>query len=99
MGGLDGGGELGEVSVTAADALAAALGVHIENGLAAPEAARRLAQNGPNELRGAPTVTRLAACADAVPGPADLFAAGGSGRGTGRVVGRRPARWSCGLAG
>ena len=54
MGGLDGGGELGEVSVMAADALAAALGVHIENGLAAPEAARRLAQNGPNELRGAP---------------------------------------------
>ncbi len=36
------------------DAVAAALGVDVENGLSAQEAARRLAQNGPNELRAAP---------------------------------------------
>ena len=47
-------GEVGDASVMDADAVAAALAVDIETGLGAPEAARRLAQNGPNELRAAP---------------------------------------------
>ena len=38
----------------AGDALAEALGADLENGLGAPEAARRLAQHGPNALRAAP---------------------------------------------
>ncbi len=38
------------------DALAKALEANMDNGLSAAEAARRLAQNGPNELRGAPPV-------------------------------------------
>ena len=33
--------------------MAAALGVDVENGLSAQEAASRLVQNGPNELRAA----------------------------------------------
>jgi len=37
-----------------ADAVALALGVDIENGLPSQEASRRLAQDGPNELRAAP---------------------------------------------
>ncbi|MBT9597282.1 MAG: HAD-IC family P-type ATPase, partial [Vitreoscilla sp.] len=37
-----------------ADAVAAALEVDVETGLSAQEAARRLAQNGPNDLRAAP---------------------------------------------
>ncbi|MBC7732264.1 MAG: cation-translocating P-type ATPase, partial [Bacteriovorax sp.] len=39
-----------------ADAEAAALGVNVETGLSAQEAASRLASNGPNELRSAPQV-------------------------------------------
>ncbi|MCY7308533.1 MAG: cation-translocating P-type ATPase [Rhodoferax sp.] len=38
------------------NALATALEADVENGLSATEAARRLAQNGPNELRAAPRV-------------------------------------------
>ena len=34
--------------------MATALGADLENGLAAQEASRRLAQDGPNELRAAP---------------------------------------------
>ncbi len=34
--------------------MASAVGADLENGLAAPEAARRLAEHGPNELRAAP---------------------------------------------
>ena len=44
---------IGDVSVMDADAVAAALEVDVETGLSAQEAARRLAQNGPNELRAA----------------------------------------------
>jgi P-type Ca2+ transporter type 2C len=47
-------GDIGNPSVMEADAVAAALAVDVENGLSAQEAARRLAQNGPNELRAAP---------------------------------------------
>jgi P-type Ca2+ transporter type 2C len=47
-------GEIGDASVMDADAVAAALHVDVENGLSAQEAARRLAQNGANELRAAP---------------------------------------------
>ena len=47
-------GEVGDASVMDADAVAAALGVDVETGLGAQEAASRLAQNGPNELRAAP---------------------------------------------
>ena len=46
--------DMDDASVMDADAVAAALGVDVENGLSAQEAARRLAQNGPNELRAAP---------------------------------------------
>lgn len=46
--------DIDDASVMDADAVAAALGVDVENGLSAQEAARRLAQNGPNELRAAP---------------------------------------------
>ena len=49
-------GDIGDASVMDADAVAAALEVNVENGLSAQEAARRLAQNGPNELRAAPRV-------------------------------------------
>jgi len=49
-------GDIGDPSVMEADAVAAALKADVENGLSAPEAARRLAQNGPNELRAAPRV-------------------------------------------
>ena len=47
-------GESGDASVVDADAVAAALAVDVESGLSAQEAALRLAQNGPNELRAAP---------------------------------------------
>jgi Ca2+-transporting ATPase len=48
--------EVGDASVMEADAVAAALGVDVEAGLSAQEAASRLAQHGPNELRAAPPV-------------------------------------------
>jgi len=48
--------DIGDASVMEADAVAAALDVDVETGLNAQEAARRLAQNGPNELRAAPRV-------------------------------------------
>jgi magnesium-transporting ATPase (P-type) len=41
-------------SLTHADEVARALGVDLERGLASEEAARRLAKDGPNELRAAP---------------------------------------------
>ncbi len=47
-------GEIGDASVMDASAVAAALGVDVETGLSAQEAATRLAQSGPNELRAAP---------------------------------------------
>jgi P-type Ca2+ transporter type 2C len=47
-------GSLSDAAVMDADAVALALGVDIENGLSSQEASRRLAQNGPNELRAAP---------------------------------------------
>lgn len=47
-------GSIDDASVMDAGAVAAALGVDVENGLSAQEAARRLAQDGPNELRAAP---------------------------------------------
>ncbi len=46
--------DLGDPSVMDAGAVAAALEVDIETGLGAQEAARRIAQHGPNELRSAP---------------------------------------------
>jgi len=49
-------GAIGDPSVMETDAVAAALGVDVEDGLSATEAARRLAQNGTNELRAAPRV-------------------------------------------
>jgi len=49
-------GDIADASVMAPDAVAAALETDTENGLGAAEAARRLAQNGPNELRVAPRV-------------------------------------------
>jgi len=49
-------GDIGDPSVMETKAVAAALEVDVENGLSVPEAARRLAQNGPNELRAAPRV-------------------------------------------
>ena len=49
-------GDLGDPSVMETGAVAAALAADVENGLSAQEAARRLAQNGPNELRAAPLV-------------------------------------------
>ena len=49
-------GDIGDASVMEADAVAAALDADVENGLSAQEAARRLAQDGPNELRAAPRV-------------------------------------------
>ena len=50
------GDDIGGPSVMDAGAVAAALGVDVETGLSAQEAASRLAQNGPNELRAAPGV-------------------------------------------
>ena len=49
-------GAIGQPSVMQAAAVAAALDVDVENGLSAQQAARRLAQNGPNALRAAPQV-------------------------------------------
>ncbi len=47
-------GSLGDPSIVDAVAVAASVGADVANGLTATEAARRLAQNGPNELRAAP---------------------------------------------
>ena len=47
-------GRLDDPSVRNADEVARALGSDINNGLTSPEASRRLAQDGPNELRSAP---------------------------------------------
>jgi P-type Ca2+ transporter type 2C len=47
-------GTIDDASVMDADAVASALEVDVETGLNAQEAARRLAQDGPNELRAAP---------------------------------------------
>jgi Ca2+-transporting ATPase len=47
-------GAIDDASVMEADAVAAALEVDVETGLSAQEAARRLARDGPNELRAAP---------------------------------------------
>ena len=49
-------GDIGDASVMGADMVAAALEVDVETGLSAQQAASRLAQNGPNELRSAPPV-------------------------------------------
>ena len=49
-------GDIGDPSVMEVNAVAAALGADVETGLSATEAVRRLAQNGPNELRAAPRV-------------------------------------------
>ncbi|MEK6211989.1 MAG: cation-translocating P-type ATPase [Pseudomonadota bacterium] len=47
-------GRLDDPSVKNADEVARALGADVENGLTSQEASRRLAQDGPNELRSAP---------------------------------------------
>ena len=48
--------DIGDASIMDTGAVAAALGVDVETGLSAQEAASRLARNGPNELRAAPRV-------------------------------------------
>ena len=48
--------DIGDPSGMEPDAVVAALDADVENGLSAQEAARRLAQNGANELRAAPQV-------------------------------------------
>ena len=47
---------LGEPSFKEVDDVVAVLGANLQSGLTSHEAARRLAENGPNELRGAPPV-------------------------------------------
>ena len=47
-------GDLGDPSLLDADAVTSALGADLEHGLTAQEASRRLAQNGPNQLRATP---------------------------------------------
>ena len=47
---------LGEPSFKEVDDVVAVLGANLQAGLTSHEAARRLAENGPNELRGAPPV-------------------------------------------
>ncbi len=49
-------GDIGDPSVLETNAVVAALEADVENGLSASEAARRLVENGPNELRAAPLV-------------------------------------------
>ncbi len=49
-------GNIGDPSVMETSAVATALQTNIENGLSAREAARRLAQDGPNELRASPRI-------------------------------------------
>ncbi len=48
--------KLDDPSIIDADEVARALGTDIDNGLSSQEAARRLAEDGPNELRAAPPV-------------------------------------------
>jgi len=48
--------DIADPSVMETDAIAAALGVDVETGLSATEAARRLVRNGPNELRATPRI-------------------------------------------
>ena len=48
--------DIGDPSFMETHAVAAALAVDVETGLSVEEAARRLAQNGPNELRAAPRI-------------------------------------------
>jgi P-type Ca2+ transporter type 2C len=48
--------EIEDASVMEADAVAGALQVNVETGLSAVEAAKRLEQDGPNELRAAPRI-------------------------------------------
>ena len=50
------GADIGDPSVMDAGAVATALGVDVKAGLSTQEAASRLAQHGPNELRAAPPV-------------------------------------------
>ena len=47
-------GSLDDPSVKDADEVARTLGADIENGFTSEDASRRLAQDGPNELRSAP---------------------------------------------
>ncbi|KRB96969.1 haloacid dehalogenase [Hydrogenophaga sp. Root209] len=49
-------GSIADASIIDADAVAVALGVNVETGLSAQEAASRLAHGSPNELRAAPPV-------------------------------------------
>ena len=49
-------GDLDDPSTKAVEDVLQALDSHAENGLTAPEAARRLLENGPNELRSAPGI-------------------------------------------
>ncbi len=49
-------GNIADASIIQVDAVAVALGVDAETGLSAQEAASRLAQGGPNELRASPPV-------------------------------------------
>jgi len=49
-------GDIGDPSVMETSAVAEALEADVENGLSATEAARRLTQNGPNQLRAAPKI-------------------------------------------
>ena len=49
-------GRLDDPSIMDADGVGSLLGTDLENGLTSKEAARRLAEDGPNELRGAPPV-------------------------------------------
>ena len=46
--------DVGDASVMGAEVVAAAIGVNVETGPSAQEAATRLAQNGSKELRAAP---------------------------------------------
>ena len=48
--------KLDDPSIIEADQVARALGTDLDNGLSSQEAARRLAADGPNELRAAPPV-------------------------------------------
>ena len=52
--GMEKAGGLNDPSVMDADEVARSLGVNLEDGLTSQEASRRLAQDGPNELRSAP---------------------------------------------
>ena len=49
-------GKFGDAYVKNVDEVARALGADLDNGLTASEASRRLAENGPNQLRAAPQI-------------------------------------------